>query len=144
MPVQRVVVEVHFGIQRVELAVFGKQKRIDLDERCIDRLESLVQRRDDLRGRRQQFARQSQLEGELSQGKRLEPDAGIDKFLENQVRRFRRDFFNVHAAGGRSHDHRALACPIDDDAQIKFFFDRQAFLDQNAPDLAPFRARSDG
>ena len=60
------------------------------------------------------------------------------------MRSFGRHLFDIHAAGGRCHDHRALAGPIDDNTQIELLFDRQTFFDQNAPDRAALPARSDG
>ena len=52
MPVERVVVEVHLGVEREQAAVFGDDERIDLDERRVGRVERLVERRHQLAGLR--------------------------------------------------------------------------------------------
>ena len=36
--IERVVVEIDLGVQRVDLAVFGEDERIDLGERCVERV----------------------------------------------------------------------------------------------------------
>ena len=40
VPVERVVVEIHLGIEREQAAVVGHDERIDLDERGVGRLRT--------------------------------------------------------------------------------------------------------
>ena len=51
MPVNGIVVKIHFGIQRIEFVRLGQQEWIDLYQRSVDSLECAVKRRDDLCGR---------------------------------------------------------------------------------------------
>ncbi len=72
--------------------------------------------------------------------KRFEAHAGIDVLLQNRVGILGSDLLDLHAAGGRSHEHRLAFGAIDQNAEIKFFLDGQRFFDQQAAHDAAFGA----
>ena len=82
---------------------------------------------------------QIQLGRQLADLIRLQAGVGIERLLENQLRRFGGDFFDVHAARWRristGPGHRA----IDDDAQVQLAGDVAAFFDEHLPHGLPFR-----
>jgi hypothetical protein len=59
--------------------------------------------------------------------------------FQNQLRRFGGDFFNLHAARRRRHEHRLALRAIEHDAQIQLALDGQRLFDQQALHDAAFR-----
>ena len=49
MPVERIVIEVHFRIERVDFVVAGHEEGIDFSKRCIHFFKGLVQTHHELR-----------------------------------------------------------------------------------------------
>ena len=70
----------------------------------------------------------------------MQADARIERFFQNQLRRFGGDFFNLHAARRRRHEYRLALHAIEHDAQIQLALDGQRLFDQQALHDAAFRA----
>ena len=69
---------------------------------------------------------------ELARLERHEPDAGLDVDANDLLGRLRRDFLDVHAAGGARHHHRLAGRAIEHDAQIELARHLQPFFDEHA------------
>jgi hypothetical protein len=65
----------------------------------------------------------------------------IDGHFMDLFRVLRRDFLDVHAAFGRSHQGDALRDSVDDHADVELLLDVGALLDQQAPHLLSLRPR---
>ena len=88
---ERVVVEVHLGVERQHLAVAGDDQRIDLDERGVELDEGLVQRGDELRARGATWSPSRPSPKAMLAGvKGHQPGRRIDRDLEDLLRRVAR------------------------------------------------------
>ena len=128
MTKQSVIVKVHFRIQRNQTIVFRKQERIDLEQRRVHLLVRCIERLHEPGCLRNQLRRKPQGKRQFARLKRAKADRRIDRLFENLLGSPGGDLFDVHAAGGRSHEHRPAAGPIEHDAEIEFFIDRQSFF----------------
>ena len=137
--VQRVVVEVHLGVERDHAAVAGNDQWIDLDEARVGVDERLVERQH----RRRRLRRLPAFETEaVGQPVGVEPShAGgrIDAHAEDLLRRRRRHLLDLHAALGRGDDGDAARRPVEQHADVELAGDVAAFLDVDAADLPPLR-----
>ncbi len=77
-------------------------------------------------------------ESELSSLKGREAETRLERFFKDSLRRFRRDFLDLHAAFGRGHRNVFTQHAIEHDAQVKLALDGQCFLDEQALDQAAF------
>ena len=136
---QRVVVEIDLGIEREQAAIGGGDERIDLHQRSVGVLESLVQAGHELHGLIDLLRLQAELERHLARLKCFQAHARIDVFLEMACGILRGDLLDFHAARGRRHKHRLAFRAIDHDAQIKFVLDGQRLFDQQPAHDAAFR-----
>ena len=73
---------------------------------------------------------QAQRERQLSRLPCAETDRRIDRLLVNRLRILRRDLFNLHAAGLRSHKHQLARGAIEHDAEIQFAINVRGLFDQ--------------
>ncbi len=140
MPVERVVVEIHLGIEREEAAILGDDERVDFDERGVGRLERVVDGVHQLAGLRHLRPFQAEGEGQLARLIRGKAGAGVDELLEDALGRLVRDFLDVDAAVLADHQHRLLRRAVEDDAQIQLAGDAEPLLHEHALDHLPFRA----
>ena len=115
---------------------------IDLDQRSVGFEKCLVQAGQKLHGGIDLLAAQSEHEGDLARLEGFESHAGIDVLLENCFGSFGGDLLDIHATGSRRHENRLAFGAIDQDSEIKFFFDRQGFFDQQVDARCGLRARS--
>ena len=86
MPVQGVVVEAHFGVEREEITALGDDQRVDLDHRGVsldERLVDGVEELDQLAGR---CPAQPHTERELAALKGGDAGSGVDVLAENLLR----------------------------------------------------------
>ncbi len=60
--------------------------------------------------------------------------------LEDGVRVFFGDLFDLHAAGGGGHEDELSEGAIEDDAEVQFAVNRECFFDQELLDNAAFGA----
>ncbi len=140
MAIERVVVEIHFGVERDQAAVAGddagidfEQRRVRFDERAVERLQERHRRVD-------QFRRKPQAERELARVIGLKTRLGANRFAQNRFGMLLRDFFDFHAARGAGHEHRRAHRAVHEHAEVKLALDVEAFFDQQAADDAAFRA----
>ena len=132
MPKHRVVVEADFGVERVDFVVFRGDERINLGQRSIG-IDAGLRERDHcgscgIYGRH----RHADTECKLARLIGLQADPGIDHFFENGFWCLVRDFFDIHAARGGSHEDQLAGAAIEHDAEIKFLRDGQSFFNEQA------------
>ena len=58
--------------------------------------------------------------------------------LQDRFRSLRRDFFDIHAAGGGRHEDGLAGLAVDHDAEVEFPPDIESFFDQDLLNLAAF------
>ena len=137
--VQRVVVEVEFCIERVDLVVGGHDQWVDLDHRAIERDEEFVERIDQL-AELLGVALKVELLAHLAHLIGLQAAERVDVLAQNFLRRALGHLFNVHTAFGRNDDHRLAGLAIDKDREIKFAADIHRFGDHHLAHQAAFVA----
>ena len=76
---QRVVVEVHLGVERDHVARAGDDQRVDLDQRAVELDEGLVEAAHHLDERADLLALEAEAEGELAALEGLEAGGRIDR-----------------------------------------------------------------
>ena len=69
-----------------------------------------------------------------------QPITRFERLFQNQLRRFRRDLFDLHPTRGRSHENRLANGAVEHDAEIEFALDRQRLFHQQALHDAAFGA----
>ncbi len=140
VPVEGVVVEVHLGVERQQVAAGGDHERIDFDQRGIGGDERVVQRRHQLDRLVDLRAVEADRKADLPRLERHQPDARLDEDLDDLLRRRGGDLLDVHAAGSARHHHRLAGGAIEHEAQIQLARHLQTFLDEDTRHDAPFRA----
>jgi hypothetical protein len=138
---QRVRVEVELRVECDDLAVAGNVQRVDFSQRCVGFPECLVQALQDRACLRNRSSRHADLRGEVVCLRVEQARRRLDDDLVDQFRVLFGDFFDVHAAFARTHQHDLLRDAVDDEADIQFLLDVGAFFDQQAVHLLAFRAR---
>ena len=84
----------------------GDDQRVDLDEAAIEVDEQLAQSDCmNFSAERTLVPVRSSFARELADLVRLQAGVGVERFFEDQLGRFRGDFFDVHAAGAGGHQH---------------------------------------
>ena len=129
-----VVVEVHLGIQRDDIAGAGHHQRVDLDDRAIEFDEGLVHGQDELGAGADLAALKAEAEGDLARMEGLDAGGGIDVDLQDLFRLLGGDLLDFDAALGRGHDGDARGGAIDQHAKIKLALDVAAALHIDALD----------
>ena len=131
MPVQRVVVEVHFRVEREQVAGPGDDQRVDLDHRGIRLDEGFVQRggqRDELVDLR---SVEPDREPDLTRLERHEADPGLDMHADDLLGRRGGDFLDVHPPRGAGHQDRLAGGPIEQQADVQLARHVHAFFDEH-------------
>src|SRR6185437_4592758 len=145
MPRQRVVVEIHFRIERDEPPVAGHHQRIDFHQRRIRRqkrpIQRLKKRLRHFQNLRRHFHRQPQPENNFSHLIALQSRRRRNHFAQNRLRVFLHHFLDFHSARRARQNHWRFRRAIHQNAQIKFALDVQPFFNEQPPHRAPFRAR---
>ena len=141
MAVKRVVVESNFRIERNEPAIAGDDARINFHERRVRLHERAIERLKKRHCRVHNFRREAESEGEFARLKRQQSSGGMNRLAQNRFGIVLGDFLDFHSAGGAGHKHGRAHRAIDENAEIKFALDVEAFFDQQAANDAPFRAR---
>ena len=140
MAIERIGIEVELGVERQHLVVAGVDQRIDLGQRAIAFIESLVQRlHEGARLWHRHFRHADLACGvvALCIGQALHR---IDRYLKNFLGRVLGDVLDIHAALRRRHQRHALGGAIHHHADVKFFLDVGALFHQQALDQATFGA----
>ena len=134
MAKQRVIVEVHLGIERHHVARCRHHQRIDLGHGRIEIDEGAIEPGDELDRRPHLLALEAQPEGQLAAMKRLHADGGVDGDFEDLLRGLGGDLLDLDPAFGGSHHGDARGGAVDQHAEVKFTGDVAAFLDIDAID----------
>ena len=79
-------------------------------------------------------------ERQFSRLERLQEQPGIKRLFQNQLRRLRRHFLDLHAARFRGHEYVLAHGAIENNAQVKLAFDRQSLFDQQTLHHSALRA----
>ncbi len=137
---ERVVVDVHLGVERQQVAALGHDERIDLEERRVGRDERVVERTHQLDGLLDGVARQPQRERQLASLEGLQAQGRVDADLEDSLGRLLGDLLDLHAAVLAHHQDGLARRPVDHQAQIELAADVEALLHQHAANLAAFRS----
>ncbi len=138
VPVERVVVEVHLGIQRNHVTVAGEDQRIDFRERRVGFPECLVQAFQDRARLRYASLRNPDHARQVVSLRIGQALLRVDEYLVDFLRRVRRDLFDVHAAFRGGHHADFLRTAVHHQADIQLLADIGAFFDQQAPHLLAF------
>ena len=78
------------------------------------------------------FDGQTEAESDFARLIKLQTDGGMNRLAQNGAGIILGDFFNFHAARGAGHEHDAAAGAVDEQAEIKFALDVEAFFDEHA------------
>jgi hypothetical protein len=136
---QRVLVEVHLGVEGQHPAVAGDHQRVDLDQAGIEVGEGAVHGQHQLDRRRHLPALEAEAEGELAGVERQHADGRVEADLEDLLRALARHLLDLHAAFGRGDHGDAAARPVDQHAEIQLAPDVGPVLDVDALDLLALR-----
>ena len=139
--VERVVVEIHFRVERIDFIVAGDEEWIDFRKRGVGVFERPVERNHELHGIINQLRRQPEAESETARLEPLKTKPWFNVVPQDRLRIFGSDLFDIHAAGSRSHEDGLAGLTIDHKPEIKFLADIKAFFNQDLLDLAPFGSR---
>src|SRR5262249_9376091 len=113
MAEQGVIVEVDFCIERIELAVFREQERIDLEQRCIEVDVSPVQRQHEPGSFVKDLVWEADSKSELARLEWQQAGAWVDSLFEGLARIGRGPVFAFDSAGSRGHAHESRDCAIE-------------------------------
>ena len=113
LAIERIAVEVHLGVEGDQVAVLGDHQRIDLDQAGVELGERPADAAHEGDRLAHLLALEAEAEGDLAAVERLEPDRGIDRDLDDLLRRPRRDLLDVDPALGRGHQGQPRGGAID-------------------------------
>ena len=137
---QGVRVEVELGVQRDDLARTRQDQRVDFGQRRIGFPVGFVQALQVGARVGDRFFRHADLAGDVVGLLIGQADRRFDRDAVDFFRVAVRDFFDVHAAFRRGHQHDFLGDAVGDHRHVQFFLDVRAFFDQQAAHFLAFRA----
>ena len=135
----RIRVDVDLRVERDEVATLGDDQRIDLEQRRVALEVNAVQRHENRLELANLRALEAEPEGDLAALIALQARGRIDVDTQDLLGRVRRDFLDVHAAGGGGDDRDAAALAIQRERQIDFALDLRTRLDVDDFDRQAFR-----
>ncbi len=131
VPEQRVVIEVHLGVERHDRTCPANHERVDFQQACIRRRECLVRSNNQTGRGFDLIPLETKRESDLPRMERLNARDGIDRDDGDLFRRRRRNFFDIHAAFGGGHDRNPTGPTVDQHAEVQLARDVGAFFDVN-------------
>jgi hypothetical protein len=137
---QRVVVEIDFGVKRVDLVVLRENEWIDFGERSIHFKTGFGERHHGGYRAVDCGGGNADAERQIARLIRHQAKPGLDKFFEDGVGSVGGNFFDFHAAGRGCHEDDLARRAIEHNAEVEFLFDRQRLFDEQPPDQTSFRA----
>src|SRR5450830_1179639 len=140
MPKERVVVEVHLGVERDDVTAARDQERVDLGERGVRRDIGLRERDEETDGLLVGLPREAERVGQLAGLKGLESPGRVERFLHDGVRILRGDDFDLHSALLARHHHGPADRAVERNADVELPRDVERLLDEDFFD--PLAARS--
>lgn len=135
MTVERVAVEVHFGVKRNHVAFARNDQRVDFDHGGVELGEGFVHAHDELGAGLDLLTFKAETESDLAGVERLNTGGRIDGDQEDFLRGLLGNVFDVHAAFGGSHDGHRRAGAVNQQREIQFPRDIAAFFDVDAFDF---------
>ena len=139
MAEERVVVKVDLRVEGEQLVVLGGDEGIDFDQRGVRIDDRLVQALEEAHRLINLRGLQAQREGQLACLPCAKAHCRVDRLLEDGLRRFSRDLFNLHAAGLRSHKHQLARGAVQHNAQVELAVNRRGLFDKQTLHLLPLR-----
>ena len=141
MAIQRVVVEIHFGVERQHAVVARGDQRIDFGERRVGGFKRAVKVGKEFRRFVHLLGPKPQAEGEFPSLKSLKADGRVHGFVEDFFRMLGGDRFDFDAAFARRYESGPGRRAVEHRAEVELPLHGQAFLDEQAPDEAALGAR---
>ena len=135
MPLERVGIETHLGVEADQLAVLVDDERIDLEEAHVLLDERAVEVGDERAQLLLQVAAQAERFRDAPYVMRTDVRHRVDGDGDDLLRRVVRDLLDVHPAFGGDDDRDPRALPVDEHRQVEFLVDRRAVLDVEAVHL---------
>ena len=124
-------------VEREHVAVARDDQRVHLDEARVALEVQLVEAARDRLELRDLRAREPEAVRERAAMRALQPGGRVDLDTDDLLRRLRRDFLDVHAAGRRGDERDAAAVAIEQQAQVQLALDLRAGLDVDLVDRQP-------
>jgi hypothetical protein len=140
VPIQSIVVQTNLGVQRHHLTISSHDQRVDLDHAAIFLDEQVVNAIHHLDQLVDFLLAHAHLEAQVAGLVGLEAGGRIDGESQNLFWTLGGDFFDIHAALGRTDQNDALFAAVHQTAQIILFSDVHTVLDQQLVNLDAFGA----
>ncbi len=139
MPVERVIVEGHLGVEDAQLAVRHDDQRIDFQHRHVFSKERGIELGDEAFRLLGEVAGKVQRAGGGATVMGHDPGGRIDGEAMDLFRRVVRDLLDIDAALGREDERHPALLAVDQRRQIELLVDRGAVLDVEPVDLLAVR-----
>jgi hypothetical protein len=138
---ERVVVELHLGVERQDAPVDGDGERVDLDHGGIQITKGTVGAQYRASGIGDLGGFEAESEAEFPRLEPLHTDGGLDDYAHQALGPLGRDLFDLHPAFRGGDDADAFAAAIEDEADVQLLGDRYRRLDVQALYQLALRAR---
>src|SRR6202044_471901 len=113
---------------------------IDLEERGVGLNECAIEALEKSDGMVDLRCLEAERKGQLARLPCAEADRRINGFFEDGFGSFGGNFFNLHAAGLRSHEDQATGGAVEDDAEVKLTIDGRGLFNEQPLHLLALRA----
>ncbi len=135
-----VVVKAEFGVEADQVFFGGDYQRVDFQHGAVAGDEGFVESPQYRDGFVDQFAPQTEAEGDLAALEGGQADQRVNGFGEDLFGGFGGDFFDVHPPFGGGHDGDFGCAAVHYQRDVQFGGDVAAVFDQDAGDQLSFRS----